>query len=491
MDNNLSEALRSAATTVAMVIAVFALTISYYYYFAAALVPLMAVYFLSAAFYHASALEVKRHEAVLRSAVYARFNEAIIGTATIRAYGVQAAISQTLVEAIDDMDSAYFLTFANQRWIGVRLDVLGVIFIFVVGMLVITNQFHVAPSISGLVLSYLVSITQALLLAVRQVADAANNMNSVERLHEYTTEIPQEAPAETTGFELPANWPARSHISFRDVEMRYREGLPLVLHGLSIDVRPGERLGIVGRTGAGKSSIMAALFRMVELSGGSIWIDDIDISTVGLRDLRSRMSIIPQDPTLFRGTVRSNLDPFGAHTDVKLWSALRRAHLVDDYGAADVADQHVGGAQKGRITLESTVDADGANFSVGQRQLMSLARALARDSRIIVCDEATSAIDFESDSKVQAAMAEGFKGKTILCIAHRLKTIIGYDRVCLVDNGQVGELGTPLELFDQGGRFRGMCDQSQITREEIELAKRQEADDRRGLGHIIAPGQPE
>ncbi len=243
--------------------------------------------------------------------------EAIIGTSTIRAYGMQEAFSKRLTEAIDDMNSAYYLTFANQRWLGVRLDIIGVGFLIVTGMLVVTNQFSVPPSISGLVLSYLVSITQTLLLAVRQIADVQNNMNAVERVHYYANSIPEEGEAETTMIDLPKSWPESGHIKFQNVMMRYREDLPLVLHNFNLEVRAGERLGIVGRTGAGKSSIMATLFRMMELTGGSIAIDGIDISHIGLKDLRSRISIIPQDPTLFRGTVRTNLDPFGEHTDLR------------------------------------------------------------------------------------------------------------------------------------------------------------------------------
>jgi ABC-type multidrug transport system fused ATPase/permease subunit len=266
--------------------------------------------------------------------------------------------------------------------------------------------------------------------------------------------------------------------------MRYRDGLPLVLKGLTMDVRGGERVGIVGRTGAGKSSIMSALFRLTELSGGSIHIDGIDISTVGLHDLRSRLAIIPQDPALFKGTIRSNLDPFNEHTDLKLWSALRKAYLIGDdtTGPEPEAIQSVpatgtttpvtGSDSKARptnrLTLESPVDEEGLNFSLGQRQLMALARALVRDARIIVCDEATSSVDFETDQKIQHTMAQGFEGKTLLCIAHRLRTIIQYDRICVMDQGSIAEMDTPLALWDrEDGIFRAMCERSGITREDI------------------------
>jgi ATP-binding cassette, subfamily C (CFTR/MRP), member 1 len=225
-------------------------------------------------------------------------------------------------------------------------------------------------------------------------------------------------------------------------------------------VQGGERIGIVGRTGAGKSSIMSTLFRLVELSGGHITIDGIDISTIGLHDLRSRLAIIPQDPTLFRGTVRSNLDPFGQHSDMALNSALRQADLLS-------ADDH----DPNRINLDTDVQEDGLNFSLGQRQLMALARALVRGSQIIVCDEATSSVDMETDDKIQKTIATGFRGKTLLCIAHRLRTIIGYDRICVMDAGKIAELDTPLRLWEQGGIFRSMCDRSGIRVEDIKRAK--------------------
>jgi ATP-binding cassette, subfamily C (CFTR/MRP), member 1 len=187
-----------------------------------------------------------------------------------------------------------------------------------------------------------------------------------------------------------------------------------------------------------------------------------NISTIGLHELRSRIPIIPQDPTLFRGTIRSNLDPFSKHTDLELWSALRQAHLVDDAPAAD--------DKSGRIHLDNAVEDEGLNFSLGQRQLLALARALVRNSQIFVCDEATNSMDFETDAKIRQTMVEAFGGKTLLCIAHRLKTIISYDRICVMDRGCVVELDTPLALYDAGGHFRSMCDDSSIQRGEINHA---------------------
>ena len=457
MDNNLTDSMRMYFITMAMIISVFILIIVYFHYFAIALGPLFLLFLFSAAYYRASAREVKRHESVLRSSVFARFSEAVLGTATIRAYGLQDQFSKSIREAIDDMDSAYYLTFANQRWLSIRLDAIGNVLVFTTGILVVTSRFSVSPSIGGLVLSYILSIVQIIQFTVRQLAEVENNMNATERIHYYGTELDEEAPLRLG--DVRPTWPEHGEIIFDNVQMRYRDGLPLVLQGLNMHVKAGERVGVVGRTGAGKSSIMSTLFRLVELSGGTITIDGVNISQIGLHDLRSRLAIIPQDPTLFRGTIRSNLDPFNEHTDLELWSALRQADLV---GSDALMED-----KTGRIHLDSIVEEEGLNFSLGQRQLMALARALVRGSQIIVCDEATSSVDFETDQKIQRTIVEGFKGKTLLCIAHRLKTIIGYDRICVMDSGRIAELDTPLSLYQAGGIFRGMCDRSGIRREDF------------------------
>lgn len=423
-----------------------------------ALVPLLFIFVFSAAYYRASAREMKRFESVLRSVVFAKFSEGLSGTACIRAYGLQQRFVRDLRDAIDQMNSAYFLTFSNQRWLAVRLDSIGNVLVFTTGILVVTSRFNVSPAISGLVLSYILSIVQMIQFTVRQLAEVENGMNATERLHYYGTQLEEEAPLHT--IEVDKSWPQKGEIIFDNVQMRYRDGLPLVLRGLSMHVQGGERIGVVGRTGAGKSSIMSTLFRLVELSGGSITIDGLNISKIGLSELRSKLAIIPQDPTLFRGTIRSNLDPFQEHTDLELWSALRQADLVSP-------DASLEDKSAGRIHLDSIVEEEGLNFSLGQRQLMALARALVRNSQIIVCDEATSSVDMETDDKIQRTIAEGFRGKTLLCIAHRLRTIIGYDRICVMDQGLIAELDRPLALWEKGGIFRGMCDRSGIRREDF------------------------
>lgn len=479
LDNSLTDAMRLYFLTLAMIISVFALIIAYFHFFAVALGPLFLLFLFAASYYRASAREIKRHESVLRSTVFARFSESVSGVSSIRAYGLQKYFISRVRDAIDQMDSAYYITFANQRWVSTRLDAIGNVMVFVVGILVVTDRFSVNPSIGGLVLSYVLAIVQMIQFTIRQLAEVENNMNATERIHYYGTELAEEAALKDR--DVPPSWPEAGAITFNKVEMRYRPELPLVLEGLDFSIKGGERIGIVGRTGAGKSSIMSALFRLTELSGGQIKIDDIDISTVGLHDLRSRLAIIPQDPTLFRGTIRSNLDPFNEHTDLELWTALRKADLVavdadskDKTPRPQTAETVATSTSNvnappapSRIHLDSQVEEEGLNFSLGQRQLMALARALVRDSQIIVCDEATSSVDFETDEKIQRTMRTGFAGKTVLCIAHRLKTIINYDRICVMDKGQIAELDTPINLFEANGIFRGMCDKSQIRREDF------------------------
>ncbi|KAK3180956.1 ATP-binding cassette transporter yor1 [Lecanicillium sp. MT-2017a] len=464
MDNNLTDAIRMYFFTLGMVSAVFILIIAYFHYFAIALVPLYILFIGAASYYRSSAREVKRYESVLRSSMFAKFSEGLSGVASIRAYGLRDRFINELRNSIDEMNAAYYLTFSNQRWLSIRLDLIGNALVFTVGILVVTSRFSVPPSIGGLVLSYILAIVQMLQFAIRQLAEVENGMNAVERLRYYGHGLDEEAPLHTV--DVRSSWPEKGEIVFDNVEMRYRENLPLVLKQLSMHIAGGERVGIVGRTGAGKSSIMSTLFRLVEISSGSITIDGINISTIGLGDLRSRLAIIPQDPTLFQGTVRSNLDPFNEHTDLALWSALRQADLVP--AGVELNESR---ADASRIHLDSIVEEDGLNFSLGQRQLMALARALVRGSQIIICDEATSSVDMETDDKIQRTMATGFRGKTLLCIAHRLRTIVGYDRICVMDAGQIAEFDSPANLWHiEGGIFRGMCDRSGIRLEDIVAA---------------------
>ncbi|KAF5342067.1 hypothetical protein D9611_001575 [Ephemerocybe angulata] len=481
IDNLLGDALRMFFGTLSNILGAIILISIVLPWFLIGVAAIALLYMWAAAFYRASARELKRLDSVLRSSLYSHFSESLSGLATIRAYKESERFKLDNQHRVDIENRAYWLTVTNQRWLGIRLDFLGAMLTFIVAMLTVGTRFTISPAQTGLVLSYILSVQQAFGWLVRQTAEVENNMNSVERMDHYAKGIEQEAPHLIPEARPATSWPDQGRVELRDIVLSYRPGLPPVLKGLSMTVNAGEKIGIVGRTGA-------ALYRLVELTSGSILIDDVDISKIGLTDLRSHLAIIPQDPLLFSGTLRSNLDPFNQSDDAALWDALKRAYLADHLpqpGAASAPaageDELPSGAHTpvNRFTLDSVIEDEGGNLSIGQRSLVSLARALVKNAKIIILDEATASVDYETDRNIQDTIANEFKDRTILCIAHRLRTIISYDRICVLDAGQIAEYDTPTNLFNKvNGIFRGMCERSSITLEDIQLAiaKQSESD---------------
>ncbi|KAG8987811.1 hypothetical protein FRB90_003131 [Tulasnella sp. 427] len=475
IDNVLPDALRMFIISIANALGAVIIITYLLYYFIVVVAVIMLGYWYFAAYYGVSARELKRLDGSLRSLLYSHFAESLSGLSTIRAYGKVDHFLRDNEYYNDLEDRALFLTVTNQRWLAIRLDFMGGILIFVVALMAAADVGNVNPAQIGLVLVYCVSLTQMFGMVTRQSAEVENNMNAVERAVHYTREdlIEQEPPHIIETSRPPPEWPTQGALEFRDVVMKYRPNLPPVLKRITMDIKGGEKIGVVGRTGAGKSSLMIALYRIVELSGGSISLDGIDISTIGLRDLRSKISIIPQDPLLFSGTVRSNLDPFSRYTDAVLYDALRRAHLVAPSPSPNDSVEGAGLAERPtpalKFSLDMQVEAEGANLSVGERSLLSLARALVRDEiKVVIMDEATASVDVETDSAIQETISKEFGGKTLLCIAHRLRTIIRYDRVIVLDNGRIAELDTPHKLYlRERGIFRGLCEQSKITEQDF------------------------
>ncbi|KAF8166131.1 ABC transporter [Mycena galopus ATCC 62051] len=473
IDSTLGEALRIFFATLSNITGAIILIAIILPWFLIAVTAILVMYWFLAAFYRSSAREIKRLDAILRSALYTHFSESLSGLSTIRAYGVLERFCLDNERLVDTENRAYWLTVTNQRWLGLRLDFLGSLLTFVVSMLAVGDRFSVSPSQTGVMLAYILSVQQAFSWMVRQSAEVENDMNSVERVLHYATEVEQEAPNEIPENKPSAPWPAHGKIEMNEIVLKYRPGLPAVIKGISMTVQAGEKIGIVGRTGAGKSSIMTALFRLVELTSGSIVIDGVDISKIGLGDLRNGLAIIPQDPLLFSGTLRSNLDPFNLADDATLWDALRRSYLVESTKSREGSiDGGPSGANTpvNKFTLDSVVEDEGLNFSVGQRSLVSLARAMIRNAKVLVLDEATASVDYETDRNIQDTITHEFADRTILCIAHRLSTIIAYDRICVMDAGQITEFDTPENLFEMGGIFRGMCDNSSISLSDIKMA---------------------
>lgn len=427
------------------------------------LVPILIIFLVCLNYYRASAREIKRFDSLFRSAMIAHTTETYNGLSTILAYGQRDRYISELNVKIDNMNSAFYLTASNQSWLVFRLCVAATMISFMVTIMCSFRVFSISASSVGLLISILPGISQSLAFMTPTIADLENELNSVERVWEYGVNIPQEAPHIVTEKQPPSDWPASGEIDFQDVSLRYRENMPNVLKNLTFTAAPNEKIGICGRTGAGKSTILGALFRLVELSNGRILIDGLDISKMGLNTLRSKISIIPQEPVLFEGTIRTNLDPFGERTDTELWDALRRAGLINQ---SELSNAKSLGTHK--FHLDMKTNDEGANYSLGERQLLTLARALVRQSKILVLDEATATVDYETDQKVQHTIATEFSNCTILCIAHRLKTILPYDRILVLDQGELQELDTPHNLFkNEGSIFHTMCVQSKITDEDF------------------------
>ncbi|GAA5855654.1 hypothetical protein JCM8547_001633 [Rhodosporidiobolus lusitaniae] len=480
-DNTLPDSFRMFVSTLAAVGGSVVLIAIVLPWFLLVVAGVLCLYAFAAQFYRQSARELKRLDNLLRSSLYAHFSETLSGLATVRAYGESEKFLKQNEAYIDLEDRAYYLTVINQRWLGLRLDFFGSCLTFAVAMFCVGTRTSISPSQTGLVLSYILSISSAFSWMVRQGAEVENDLNSVERILHYSYNLDREAPAVLEDSRPRQNWPDKGKIVFDNVVMSYRPELPPVLRNLTLTVNEGEVVGIVGRTGAGKSSIMQALFRMVELTSGKIVVDGVDLSKIGLEDLRKQLAIIPQEAVLFAGTIRSNLDPFSEHDDATLYDAMKRAWLVDqDQPPSQAGEKSAAAPGEGsgnatptgsRFTLDTVVEDDGNNLSVGERSLVSLARALVKNSKIIVLDEATASVDFATDSRIQSTIRSEFKDKTLLVIAHRLRTIIDADRVLVMDAGQVAEFDTPLNLFRSQGIFYGMCEQSGITEKDIAESK--------------------
>ncbi|KAE8214065.1 hypothetical protein CF327_g2493 [Tilletia walkeri] len=442
--------------------------------------PLIIIYTIIQAYYRRTSREAKRLDSILRSRLYSSFGETLTGMATIRAFRAQTRFVRVNESNIDYNNRSYYLTIAVQRWLSVRMDFLGNILVLGIGLAAVGFRRTTSPAVLGVALTYTLQITQSLSQMVQQLAQVEQDFNVVERVLHYA-DLPPEGPKLLPNDPEEDKWPTEGAIEFRNVQLRYREGLPLVLKGVSFKIRPGERVGVVGRTGAGKSSLLVALWRLAPIAGGQILIDGQDISEIGFETLRRGICIVPQDSVIFDNTLRFNIDPTGRATDAEMNAALRQVGLlVDGTASAGTATPHEDEEkvkeeevvpagefrqQARKFTLDMPCRED--SFSAGQRQLISLARAIVKNTKVLALDEATSSADVESDATIQRWIAKHMD-RTLLCIAHRLNTICFYDRVLVMDKGEVAEFDAPLDLFDRSDSiFRSMCNAAKITREDI------------------------
>lgn len=495
LDNVIGDAIRTFLGVCVQVLGSIVLIAYLTPYFLIAVALMAVAYVWTGMYYRISGRELRRLDAVLRSRIYEHFSESLTGISTIRAYDETATFLRSNAERIDVENRAYWMSMASQRWLSIRLDGYGSLLVLAVAMLTVGTRFTLSPGQTGVALSYILTAQSIWSYVIRQSAEIENNMSAVERIVHYATAIEQEAEHRCGDRDeklITDKWPAQGEIEFKGASAAHRKELPDVLHGISLKIAAGEHIAVVGRTGAGKSTLVTTLLRIMELTNGSIEIDGVDINSVGLATLRHRISFIPQEALLFSGTLRYNLDPLGQYDDARLNDAIRRACLLKDAPEQPVLDQgqdsptmlekSADSNPTKRLTLDSLIEEDGANLSVGQRSLVSLARALVRDSQIVLLDEATASVDYSTDAAIQKVINEDMKTKTIVTVAHRLNTILGYDRVCVMSNGQIVELDSPLALFDQGaksgpedggksGVFRQLCESSNISRQDIEKAQ--------------------
>ena len=441
-------------------------------------VALLAICLKLSMTFLAGARQAKRLESIAKSPVFEQFGSSLAGLVTIRAFGKADAFIEIMYAKINAHAQSWWAVWLFNRWLGIRMNIVGAIFSTLTAALVVSLP-GISAAMAGFALSFALQCNQAIAFALRQYSNIELNMNATERVIEYS-EIQLENQG---GADAPAAWPTEGRLEVDDLVVSYAPDLPPVLKGLSFTVEKNQRVGVVGRTGAGKSSLTLALFRFLEAQQGKILIDGLDVSKIKLHDLRSRLAIIPQDPVLFSGTVRTNLDPFEEYSDTELNDALARVHLVsssDDEatltsqtatprpsggtGATTPDTATMQGTNSNLFSsLSSPISEGGLNLSQGQRQLLCLARAIVSRPKIMVLDEATSAVDMETDALIQQSIRAEFgrNATTLLVIAHRLSTIADFDRILVLDAGKAVEFGTPRDLMDiENGVFKNLVENS-------------------------------
>uniref|UniRef100_A0A4W6C442 ABC-type glutathione-S-conjugate transporter n=1 Tax=Lates calcarifer TaxID=8187 RepID=A0A4W6C442_LATCA len=409
---------------------------------------LKLVFYFSTVGYRASTVatscQLRRLEAVSRSPIYTHFNETVQGASVIRAFGEQSRFILQANERVDFNQTSYFPRFVATRWLAVNLEFVGNGVVLAAAILSVMGKSTLSPGIVGLAVSHSLQVTGILSWIVRSWTDVENNIVSVERVNEYA-ETAKEASWTIEGSSLPTAWPQKGTIEFQDYGLQYRKGLELALKGITLHIREREKVGIVGRTGAGKSSLALGIFRILEAAKGKIFIDGkLSPGFHHINLLNNSCCPLSQDPVLFSGSLRMNLDPFDTYTDEEVWSSLELAHLKNF--VSNLPDK-----------LNHECSEGGENLSLGQRQLVCLARALLRKTKILVLDEATAAVDLETDTLIQSTIRTQFEDCTVLTIAHRLNTIMDYTRVIVMDRGHISEMDSPTNLIAQRGQFYRMC----------------------------------
>jgi len=418
--------------------------------FGVVIVPLGILYYICERFYIQTSRQLRRIESVSRSPIFSHFSETLSGSTLLRAFGMVNEFTEMSHCKIDVNQKCYYSNIVSYRWLAIRLDVIGNSVVFFAALFAVIQRNAINGAIVGLSITYALQMTMKLNWLVRQTSEAEIQVVSVERVKEYS-EIQPEAPWKSNGNKPKSSWPEYGRVQFNNYSTRYREGLDLVLKNIHVDIKAGEKVGVVGRTGAGKSSLTLAIFRMLESVKGNITIDGINIRDIGLHDLRSKIAIIPQDPFMFSGSLRLNLDPLETHSDDEIWNVLELSFLKSF--VLELPEKLMHDCLEG-----------GTNFSLGQRQLVCLARALLKKPKIIVLDEATAAVDVQTDELIQETIKAQFRESTVITIAHRLNTIVDYDRIIVLSEGEIKEFDSPKNLLaNKKSIFFAMAKEAKIA----------------------------
>ncbi|KAF8579651.1 multidrug resistance-associated ABC transporter [Ramaria rubella] len=493
VDTSLGSSLQSVNSSIATFFASVATVIFFSPPFILPAVIFGSVYYRLGVGYLNTGRDLRRMESNSRSPIFSNFSELLSGIVTVRAFSSERRFLENLYTQVDTTGKVSF--WMTSRWLLLRYDILGGLAVLFTTLLALSGA--IGAGVAGVTITSAMGFTSAVYWTCRFWTQLELDLKQVVRVVEYL-EIPQEPPGLIESNSPPAYWPSSTNndalIEVEDLVVRYAPELPAVLHGVSFSLKARERVGLLGRTGDGKSTLAMSLLRFTDPSSGSIRIDGIDISTIGLHDLRSRLTFVAQDAVLFSGTIRENIDPFADYSDEECLDALARVHLLSNsehpskvpsrassihnmqqeepaVPSSTASDTLAQDDKQGVITLDTQVSAGGANFSQGQRQLLTMARALLRQSSIIILDEATSSIDYVTDAKIQTTIREEFKNSLLLTIAHRLRTVIDYDRLIILDNGRIVEFDTPHNLIHkEGGAFRDMCIHSGTYKELEEAA---------------------
>ncbi|XP_041998041.1 ABC transporter C family member 3-like [Salvia splendens] len=398
-------------------------------------IPVIAICILLQRYYIAAARELARLCGVSKAPVIQHFSETLSGSITIRSFDQEPRFREISLRLIDGYSRPKFNTAGAMEWLCLRLDVLSLMtFTCALIFLITLPEGTIDPSIAGLAVTYGLNLNMYQSWVVWNLCFMENRIISVERILQYTS-LPSEPPLVIESNRPASCWPTQGEVNIQDLQVRYGPHMPFVLRGLTCTFFGGKRTGIVGRTGSGKSTLIQTLFRIVEPTVGQIVIDGINISDIGLHDLRSKLSIIPQDPTMFEGTVRTNLDPLEEYTDEQIWEALDKCQLGDE-------------VRKKAEKLDFAVTENGENWSVGQRQLVCLGRVLLKKSKVLVLDEATASVDTATDNLIQQTLRNHFCDSTVITIAHRITSVLDSDMVVLLDNGLLKEYDTPEKLLE-------------------------------------------